>query len=329
MKELISVVVPMYFEEEVADECYKRLKDVMVQNDINYEFIFVNDGSTDRTMDILRRISKEDYRAKIVNFSRNFGHQTAVTAGIDYATGDAIVIIDADLQDPPELIPKLIAKWKEGYEVVYAKRKKRAGESWFKLVTAKYFYRFINYMSDIDIPKDTGDFRLVDRKVAEVFKQMTERNRFVRGMFSWVGFKQTYIEYERDERFAGETKYPLKKMIKFASDGIIAFSTKPLKVVITLGSLAILVSLFVCLYAILTKLFGHQVEAGWTSIMVAITFFSGVQLLSLGIVGQYIARIYDESKNRPMYIVRDTVNIEKEKLEYYASVEEKEVVKTS
>jgi polyisoprenyl-phosphate glycosyltransferase len=309
MKELISIVIPMYYEEEVAQECYDRLKSVMQDNNIRYEFIFVNDGSKDKTLDILTEIADRDSQAKIVNFARNFGHQTAVTAGVDFASGDAIIIIDADLQDPPEVIPALISKWKEGYEIVYAKRKKRTGETKFKLLTAKYFYKFLNYMSDIDIPKDTGDFRIIDRKAADVFKSMTERNRFVRGMFSWVGFNQTFIEYERDERFAGETKYPLKKMIKFASDGIIAFSTKPLKSVMTLGFFSVLVSFLVLVYAISIKLFGREVETGWASIMVAITFFSGVQLLGMGIVGEYIARIYDESKNRPIYIVKDTVNI--------------------
>ncbi|PIE94184.1 glycosyltransferase [Bacillus fungorum] len=312
MQKLISVVVPMYFEEEVAQECYNRLKSVMLQNDINYEFVFVNDGSTDRTMEILSEIAANDYRTKIVNFARNFGHQVAVTAGIAAAKGDAIVIIDADLQDPPEVIPELIAKWEEGYEVVYAKRKQRKGETWFKLLTAKYFYKFLNYMSDIDIPKDTGDFRIIDRKVADVFNQMTERNRFIRGMMSWVGFRQTYVEYERDERFAGETKYPLKKMIKFASDGIIAFSTKPLRIVMTLGLLSVLISIIVLLYTITVKIIGTDTQTGWASIMVAITFFSGIQLLGLGIVGQYIARIYDESKNRPIYIVKETINIEQE-----------------
>ncbi|PEC23574.1 glycosyltransferase family 2 protein [Bacillus cereus] len=312
MEKLISVVVPMYFEEEVAQECYTRLKSVMLQNNINYEFVFVNDGSTDRTMDILSEIAANDYRTKIVNFARNFGHQIAVTAGIAAAKGDAIVIIDADLQDPPEVIPELIAKWEEGYEVVYAKRKQRKGETWFKLLTAKYFYKFLNYMSDIDIPKDTGDFRIIDRKVADVFNQMTERNRFIRGMMSWVGFRQTYVEYERDERFAGETKYPLKKMIKFASDGIIAFSTKPLRIVMSLGLLSVLISIIVLLYTITVKIIGNDTQTGWASIMVAITFFSGIQLLGLGIVGQYIARIYDESKNRPIYIVKETINIEQE-----------------
>lgn len=312
MQKLISVVVPMYFEEEVAQECYNRLKSVMLQNNINYEFVFVNDGSTDRTMEILSEIAANDFRTKIVNFARNFGHQVAVTAGIAAAKGDAIVIIDADLQDPPEVIPELIAKWEEGYEVVYAKRKQRKGETWFKLLTAKYFYKFLNYISDIDIPKDTGDFRIIDRKIADVFNQMTERNRFIRGMMSWVGFRQTYVEYERDERFAGETKYPLKKMIKFASDGIIAFSTKPLRIVMSLGLLSVLISIIVLLYTITVKVFGHGTQTGWASIMVAITFFSGIQLLGLGIVGQYIARIYDESKNRPIYIVKETINIDEE-----------------
>lgn len=310
MSELISVVVPMYFEEDVAEECYKRLKQVMDSHKINYEFVFVNDGSTDRTLDILKQIAEKDVCAKIVDFSRNFGHQNAVTAGIDFANGDAIVIIDADLQDPPELIPKLIEKWKEGYDVVYAKRKKRKGETFFKLLTAKLFYRFLNFMSDIDIPKDTGDFRIIDRKVADVFRRMTERNRFIRGMISWIGFKQTFIEYERDERFAGETKYPLKKMIKFALDGIIAFSSKPLKLVTNIGFLCVLISFGLLLYTIVVRLFGYPIETGWASIMVAISFFSGIQLLGLGIIGQYIARIYDESKNRPIYIVKEKINFD-------------------
>jgi glycosyltransferase involved in cell wall biosynthesis len=233
-----------------------------------------------------------------------------VTAGIDYANGDAIVIIDADLQDPPELIPQLIDKWKEGYEVVYAKRKVRKGETFFKLITAKTFYRFLNYISDIDIPKDTGDCRIIDRKVADVFKKMTERNRFIRGMITWVGFRQSYIEYERDERFAGETKYPLKKMIKFASDGIFAFSSKPLRLVTSFGLFTVLISIALLLYSIIVKLTGYQIEAGWASLMVAISFFSGIQLLGLGIIGQYIARIYDESKSRPIYIVKETMNMD-------------------
>jgi polyisoprenyl-phosphate glycosyltransferase len=309
---LVSVIVPMYYEEEVAEECYKRLKTVMEDNGLKHELIFVNDGSKDRTMEILRGLAKVDKCVKIIDFARNFGHQTAVTAGVYNSSGDAVVIIDADLQDPPELIMDMLAKWKQGYEVVYAKRKKRKGETWFKLFTAKCFYRFLAYMSDVQIPTDTGDFRLIDKKVAEAFKAMPERNRFVRGMVSWIGFEQTYIEYERDERFAGVTKYPLKKMIKFASDGIIAFSSKPLRFMTGLGCMTITLAFVILVYSLIVKLFGSSAEPGWTSLMVAITFFSGVQLLSLGVLGEYIARIYDESKNRPLYLIKDKINFDKE-----------------
>lgn len=308
---LISIVVPMYYEEKVADECYKRLKKVMNDNEINYEFIFVNDGSKDKTFEILNKIAEEDNNTKIISFSRNFGHQIAVTAGVDKAKGDAVVIIDADLQDPPELIPKMIDLWNEGYKVVYAKRKKRKGESFFKLFTAGMFYRILDKMTDIDIPLDTGDFRLMDRDVVNVLKTMKENNRFVRGMVSWVGFKQTPIEYERDERFAGETKYPLKKMIKFASDGIISFSAKPLKLMGSLGVFCVSISLIIFLYALIRKLTNDvNVVSGWASIMTAVTFLGGVQLLSISVLGEYIGRIYDESKGRPLYIIEKEVNIE-------------------
>lgn len=311
---LITVVIPMYYEEAVVNECYTRIKEVMNKNKIKHELIFVNDGSKDHTINILKSIAEKDKNVKIIDFARNFGHQTAVTAGIFHSSGDAAVIIDADLQDPPELIVDMIYKWNQGFDVVYAKRKKRKGETWFKLITAKYFYRFLSYMSDVEIPKDTGDFRLMDRKVVESFKAMPEKNRFVRGMVSWVGFNQTYIEYERDERFAGETKYPLKKMIKFASDGIIAFSSKPLNFMTGLGCMTILLAFIILVYSLFIKFFGTSVEPGWTSLMVAITFFSGVQLLSLGVLGAYVARIYDESKNRPLYIIKDKINFETNEL---------------
>jgi dolichol-phosphate mannosyltransferase len=309
----ISIVVPMYFEELVAEECYKRISEVMKNNKYNYEIIFINDGSTDKTLPILKDIAAVDGNVKVIGFSRNFGHQTAVTAGIFNATGDAVVIIDADLQDPPELIVDMVNKWQEGYEVVYAKRRKRDGETWFKLITAKYFYKFLASMSDIEIPKDTGDFRLIDRTVVEALKNMPERNRFVRGMVSWVGFNQTYIEYDRSERFAGTTKYPLKKMLKFASDGIVAFSSRPLKVVSLIGTITIMISFIMLVYSIVIKIFGFSTQPGWTSLMVVITLFSVVQLLSLGIIGEYIARIYDESKNRPLYIVKEKINFEEDK----------------
>lgn len=307
---LLSVVIPMYFEEAVVNECYRKLTDVLEGNMYNYELVFINDGSTDKTMELLKALALNDKRVKIIDFSRNFGHQTAVTCGIDMAKGDAIVIIDSDLQDPPEVIKSMVDLWKQGYDVVYGKRIKRKGETWFKLLTAKMFYKFLQYMSDIKIPRDTGDFRLIDRKVAEAFASMPERNRFIRGMISWVGFNQTYVEYERDQRFAGETKYPLKKMLKFASDGIIAFSSKPLKLISYLGFITVVFSFLTIVYSVLSKLFGKNVVSGWTSIMLAVTFFGGVQMIAMGILGEYIARIYDESKQRPLYIIKEKYNFD-------------------
>ena len=310
----VSVVVPMYYEEEVAHECYNRLSNALknIQN-YEYEIVFVNDGSKDKTLEILEEIAKQDKNVKIVSFARNFGHQVAVTAGIKYVTGDAIVIIDADLQDPPELIPDMLKLWEEGYEVIYGKRKSRDGESKFKLLTAKMFYKTLNSLSDVEIPKDTGDFRLVDKKVIDVVNSMPEHNKFLRGLFSWVGFKQKAFEYERKERFAGETKYPLKKMLKLASDGIISFSSKPLKLVGGLGLITILISIAILIYSLISYAFNlNHLTPGWTSIMVTITLFSGVQLLSIWIMSEYIARIYDETKNRPQYIVDKTINIDEE-----------------
>ena len=312
MKKKISVVIPMYYEEEVAQECYDRIRDILEKiENYDHEIIFVNDGSKDRTLEILENIASKDDNVKVISFSRNFGHQCAVTAGIQYVTGDAIVIIDADLQDPPELIPEMLKLWEEGNEVIYGKRKTRDGESAFKLLTAKMFYKTLNALSDVDIPKDTGDFRLVDRKVIDVINSLPEHNKFLRGLFSWVGFKQYAYEYERKERFAGETKYPLKKMLKLASDGIISFSTKPLKLVGGLGILSIIISLFILIYSIISYIFNlNSLAPGWTSIMVTITLFSGVQLLSIWIISEYIARIYDESKKRPQYIIDKKINIE-------------------
>ncbi|WP_414648638.1 glycosyltransferase family 2 protein [Clostridium sp.] len=298
----------MYFEEEVANECYSRIKKVLTDNNLNYELIFINDGSKDKTLEILKKIANQDNNVKIIDFARNFGHQVAVSAGVYNASGDVVVIIDADLQDPPELIIDMKDKWKQGFDVVYAKRKNRKGETLFKLFTAKYFYKFLQLMSEVNITTDTGDFRLIDKKVVEAFKSMPERNRFIRGMISWVGFEQTYIEYEREERFAGNTKYPLFKMLKFASDGIISFSSKPLRFLLGLGSVTIVIAIIIFIYSLYVKLTGKYTVPGWTSLMVTLTFFSGVQLLCMGILGEYISRIYDESKNRPLYIVKQKIN---------------------
>ena len=312
----ISVVIPMYYEEEVARECYEKVSNVLKSLDYkyDYEIIFVNDGSKDKTLEILEDIAKEDNKAKIISFSRNFGHQAAVTAGLKEVSGDAIVIIDADLQDPPELIPQMLELWEQGNEVIYGKRKTRKGESAFKLLTAKMFYKTLNALSDVEIPKDTGDFRLVDRKVVDVINSLPEHNKFLRGLFSWVGFKQEAYEYERQERFAGKTKYPLRKMLKLASDGIISFSTKPLKLVGALGIISIIISIILLVYALISYIFKlNQLSAGWTSLIVAITFFAGVQLLSLWIISEYIGRIYDESKGRPQYIVDKKINFDEDK----------------
>ena len=308
----ISVIVPMYYEEEVAKECYTRLKNVLEKiENYNYEIIFINDGSKDKTLEILKEIAKENKNVKIISFSRNFGHQCAVTAGLRYVTGDAIVIIDADLQDPPELIPEMIKLWEEGNEVIYGKRKSREGESRFKLLTASMFYKTLNALSDVEIPKDTGDFRLVDRKVVEVINSLPEHNKFLRGLFSWVGFKQKAYEYERKERYAGKTKYPLKKMLKLAQDGIFSFSIKPLKIVGAMGILSVVISIIILLYAILSYIFNwNNLTAGWTSLMVTMTFLSGMILISLWMIGEYIGRIYDETKRRPEYIIEKTFNID-------------------
>ena len=312
----ISVVIPMYYEESVAEECYKRVIGVLEKiNELyDYEIIFVNDGSKDKTLSILEEISKKDNNVKVITFSKNFGHQAAVTCGLKYVTGDACVIMDADLQDPPELIPDMIKVWEDGYDVIYGKRKKREGESLFKKFTAKAFYNTLNNLSDVEIPKDTGDFRLVDKKVIDVINSLPEHNKFLRGLFSWVGFNQYAYEYERKERFAGKTKYPLNKMLKLAGDGIISFSTKPLKIMGGLGIISIIISIIILVYSILSFAFKwNSLTPGWTSIMCTITFLGGIILMSLWMMGEYIARIYDEVKQRPQYIIEKTINVEGKK----------------
>lgn len=313
MKKLISVVVPMYFEEKVVNECYKRLTEVMSSfENYNYEIIFVNDGSTDGTLPALKEFAKEDKNIKIIDFARNFGHQIAVTAGIKEAKGDAVVVIDADLQDPPELIIQMVENWENGYDVVYAKRKKRDGETFFKLLTAKYFYKFLDFMSDVDIPKNTGDYRLMDRKVVDVFNSMGEKNRFVRGMVSWLGFNQTYVEFDRAERFAGESKYPLKKMLKLAEDGIISFSHKPINIISGLSIIFFVVFGIQIIWMIVEGIIKHSI----TNLIVLSTYISFVTAIILGVIsilGKYIIRMFDEVNKRPLYIIRDKINFEEDK----------------
>lgn len=306
----ISVVIPMYNEEAVAKECYKRITTVLLGlTNYSYELIIVDDGSKDKTLEIVEEIAKNDKKVKVISFSRNFGHQSAVTAGLKEATGDAVVIIDADMQDPPELIKDMLKLWEDGNEVVYAVRKKRRGESIFKVLSAKMFYKLLYSLSDVEIPKDAGDFRLVDRKVVDVINSLPEHNKYLRGLFSWVGFKQKPIKYVRKERFAGKTKYPLKKMLKLAYDGIISFSNKPLKLIGSIGLFSIVLSFILLIYSICSYIFNwNNLVPGWASIMVSISFFAGVQLVSIWIMSEYISRIYDESRNRPEYIIKKKIN---------------------
>ena len=301
---LLSIVIPCYNEQEVIHETMRRLGDLCAQlSDLDIEMIFVDDGSRDSTRAILKEYASRDVRIRVIGFARNFGHQIAVTAGIDAARGDAIVLMDADLQDPPEVVHQMIEKWREGYDVVYGTRTERPGESRFKLLTARSFYRLLNRLSDVPIPLDTGDFRLMSRKVADALRSMPERDRFVRGMVSWVGFKQIALPYKRAERFAGSTKYPLRKMIRFATDGILSFSTKPLQLAVGLGMAAALLALAGILYALILRVFTSIWVEGWTALMIAVLFLGGVQLICIGILGEYVGRIYNEAKSRPLYIV--------------------------
>lgn len=303
-KPLISIVVPMYNEHDVAEECHKRLTQMAKDNSrYAWELIYVNDGSSDDTLDILKRLEVSDARVRVIGFARNFGHQIAVTAGIHKAKGDAVAVIDADLQDPPELIPDMASKWEEGYHVVYGQRKKRDGETWFKLATAKGFYRVLNHLTEVAIPLDTGDFRLMDRKVVEVFKNMPEHNRFLRGMVSWIGFRQTALLYERHERFSGESKYTLSKMLKLAFDGVFSFSHKPVKWIRTAGVVVTGIAKVMFLLWLVLWLAGNSdalIYTGWQSVLGVLL---GVNLFALGILGEYLVRIYDEVRQRPLYTV--------------------------
>ncbi|MBC1457602.1 glycosyltransferase family 2 protein [Listeria newyorkensis] len=314
MTKKISVVIPLYNEEAVIEQTYQRLKNVMEQLALDYELLFVNDGSKDRTLAIVQVLSFADAHVKCLAFSRNFGHQVAITAGTDYANGDAVIIIDADLQDPPELIPEMVHKWQEGYDVVYAQRSKRDGETLFKKWSAKMFYRMLHKLTDVGIPVDTGDFRLMDRKVYTELKKLNEKNPFVRGLVSWLGFKQIAVEYERDARAAGETKYPLKKMLKLSIDGITSFSHQPLKLASYAGVVLSGAGFIYMLIVLFQALFTSTAVSGWSSMIVIQLLFSGFVLVILGMIGEYIGRIYDEVKDRPLYIVAEQYGFEKSRV---------------
>jgi len=308
----LSLIIPIFNEEEVLPELHRRLSEVMSeigQSVRSWEVVFVDDGSKDDSLRLLKGMAAAEPRFKVLSFSRNFGHQLAITAGIDYAEGDAVVIIDADLQDPPEVIQQMIAKWREGFDVVYGVRRTRAGETWFKKLTAALFYRVLRVMlGGLPIPVDAGDFRLIGRPVVLTLRTLKEKHRFVRGMVTWVGFKQHALLYDREARFAGETKYPFTKMLRFAMDAITSFSIVPLRFATWLGVMAGVVAGIAALFVIYAKLFLNDTVQGWTTIMIAVALGSSAQLIMIGVLGEYIGRIYEEIKRRPLYVTTERVN---------------------
>lgn len=304
VRPVYSIVAPVFNEEETLPHFYERIVKVMEQLGESFELLLINDGSRDRSYRIMQELHERDPRVHAIDFSRNFGHQIAISAGIDHARGQAVIVMDTDLQDPPEVIPDLAARWKEGVEVVYAQRARRLGESRFKLITASAFYRLIARITSVNIPRDTGDFRLMDRRVVEVLITMREQHRFMRGLSAWVGFRQEAVQYERQERFAGETKYPLSKMIRFSMDAITSFSHVPLKLATTFGFFLAGLSLLGIVIAAIARVF-FGVITGQASTLVLVLFLGGVQLIFLGILGEYLGRIYDEVRSRPLYIVRE------------------------
>ncbi|MEE1094487.1 MAG: glycosyltransferase [Bacteroidales bacterium] len=307
----LSVIIPSYNEERNVGIMHERLTKTLSEITDSYEMIFVNDCSKDQTLLRIKELAERDSHVKYLSFSRNFGHQIAVSAGLDFCTGEAVVIIDGDLQDPPELISKMYERYKEGYKVVYAKRKTREGETWFKKATAKIFYRLLASMTSIDIPVDVGDFRLIDRVIVEHLRNMPEKSKYIRGQIAWIGYKQTFVEYHRYARLYGTTNYPLKKMLRFALDGITAFSDKPLKIASGLGIFSAIVSLLALVYALVSHFCFHATITGWTSLILSVLFIGGVQLITIGIIGEYIARINNDVRNRPLYIL-DEKNLDKD-----------------
>jgi len=307
----ISIIIPCFNEEQVIKYTYERVDKAMKSLTYRgYELIFINDGSRDKTLEILREIAQKDSNVKILSFSRNFGHQPAVTAGINMCIGDVAIIIDGDLQDPPELFSEMVKiHVEQNANVVYGLRGERKGETFFKRISAKYFYKTINFLSDTPLPVDTGDFRLIDKHVIEAFKNLPEKNKYIRGLISWIGFKQVPITYVRDERFAGETKYPLSKMIKFASTSLLYFSKKPLKLALTIGLVSILIGIGLAIWVITGLIYRtNSIVPGWASTIIALIFFGGIQLLTIGVLGEYLGNMFEEIKNRPEYIVHEKIN---------------------
>lgn len=302
----LSIIIPIFNEEANIEVLYNRLKPVASKISSDHEFIFINDGSHDRSLELIKELSVKDSSVKYIDFSRNFGHQIAVTAGLDKSAGKAVIIIDADLQDPPEVILDMYAKYKEGFQVVYAKRRSRAGESFMKKFTAKMFYRILARITNIHIPVDIGDFRIIDRKVVEVLKEMPEQQKYLRGQISWIGFKQTFVEYDRDQRHGGKTGYTYKKMICFALDGITSFSNFPLKFATFAGFIVSGIAFSVMLYALYARFISKDYVPGWTSLILSVLFIGGVQLICIGIIGEYISRLSTNVRNRPIYIVNET-----------------------
>lgn len=306
-----SLIIPIYNEEETIPELYRRVSDVMDSLDDSVELILINDGSRDRSLNLMRELQEKDARVCYISFARNFGHQAAVTAGLNFARGQVIVVLDADLQDPPELIPKMIESWQAGYHVVYAQRTKRKKESWFKRLTAYVFYRLLRRLADVDIPADTGDFCLMDRQVVDVLNSMPERNRYIRGLRAWIGFRQTAVKFERDPRFAGEVKYTFKKSLALAINSLVSFSKIPLRLSTYLGLFSALIALLMALLVLYWRL--HQPESpvtGLATILIAVFFLGSVQLISIGILGEYIGRIYEEVKGRPAYTIAEIAGLE-------------------